>query len=191
MPDWILWALHGLYWVPYLVRGQLDRMRGRQPQGPTVHAAPYARLLVAAHTLATVFTHLGLAAGVGLHDAAVLFPGQEWVGLAGVVVASGLAWWTLWVFRSWRLRAELTAQHELCTDGPFAWLRHPIYASLTLLNLASFVWMPNFWTALATLSNLLVGELRGRAEERLLVAAFGARYTAYMARTARWIPGVV
>ena len=188
VPDELLWVCHLVYWVPFLVRGQLDRRRGTRAAGATVHAAPYARSLVAAHTVVTVWTHVGIGLGVtpGTDSPAV----RDGMGLVLFVLACSLAWSCLWVFRSWRLRAELSSTHTLCTDGPFRWLRHPIYASLSVLGVATVVWWPNVWTVLGLVGNVVVGELRGRAEEALLVRAFGERYQDYMARTARWIPGI-
>ena len=50
---------HFLFWLPYLIRGQVDRMRGRA-DGPPVHAAPGARALIVRHSVATLGMYLGL-----------------------------------------------------------------------------------------------------------------------------------
>ena len=58
------------------------------------------------------------------------------------------------------------------------------------VSIASFFLVPNALTALGILTNFAAGDLRARAEEKLLTEAFGDRYRTYMARTKRWIPGV-
>ena len=94
------------------------------------------------------------------------------------------------VFRSWRLQAALTAEHQLCTEGPFRLVRHPIYTGMMLLTLGTFLLAPNTLTLLGIAANFLAGDSRARAEERLLTGVFGDRYVAYMSRTKRFIPGV-
>jgi len=74
----------------------------------------------------------------------------------------------------------------LVLDGPYRWVRHPMYA-------AGFValWSEPVWTwnrlgfALGASVYLWVGSL---LEERRLLRAFGPAYRAYMERTPRFIP---
>lgn len=183
-------GLHALFWAPFLVRGQLDKRAGPAASGPAAHQNAGATALVWLHALALGVTYVGL--GLGLL-------GEEWfafpmpVRLIGVPVIVATAYMivrVMMVFRSWRLRAVLTADHRLCTDGPFRVIRHPIYAGLVLLTIASFLLVPNWITAAGILTNFVAGDVRSRAEERLLDHAFGDRYRAYMARTRRLLPGV-
>jgi protein-S-isoprenylcysteine O-methyltransferase Ste14 len=66
-----------------------------------------------------------------------------------------------------------------------------MYASLFLYSVGQMLALPN-WIAgpsyLVTFG-ILYG-LRVRAEERMMLEAFGADYTAYMGRTKRLMPGV-
>lgn len=183
-------GLHVCFWSPFLVRGHLDKRAGVGSSGPAAHQSAAATALVWLHTLALGVTYLGLALGLG--------PVEEWafpmparlVGVPMVVATTYMIVRVMMVFRSWRLRAVLTADHQLCTDGPFRVIRHPIYAGLVLLTIASFLLVPNWVTAAGILTNFVAGDVRSRAEERLLVAAFGDRYRAYMGRTRRLLPGV-
>lgn len=185
-----LWILHLVFWWPFLVRGQVQRAQGTGAHlGKVVHAHPRAVALVGAHTVAAVVMYVGLA--VGVQDPAVrgLTPGLV-VGSVLALGAIGLARWTLRTFRSWRLRAEITEGHVLSTDGPFRWVRHPIYAAMDLLALATFVWVPTPATAAALALMVVVGDVRSRAEEGLLLTAFGDAYRDYMGRVRRLLPGV-
>ncbi|GDX83337.1 farnesyl cysteine carboxyl-methyltransferase [Deltaproteobacteria bacterium] len=187
---WLVYALHALFWAPFMVRGQLDKQAGLQQTGPAAHRNSAATALVWLHTAALGVTYVGI--GWGLFNAAV----WDWplaARLLGVPIILATTWMiirVMMVFRSWRLRAELTAEHQLCTEGPFRLIRHPIYTALVLLSIGSFFLVPNALTALGIVTNFLAGDLRARAEERLLIEAFGERYRTYMARTKRWIPGV-
>jgi protein-S-isoprenylcysteine O-methyltransferase Ste14 len=93
--------------------------------------------------------------------------------------------------KQWRYKAALNEDHELIQTGPYSWLRHPIYASMLgmlLATLAAWTWWP---MAIGSLIAFLAGtEIRIRAEERLLADRFGESFTAYRSRTHGYIPFV-
>jgi protein-S-isoprenylcysteine O-methyltransferase Ste14 len=101
-----------------------------------------------------------------------------------------LACWALAHFASWRLRAKVDVGHRLATEGPFRHIRHPIYAGLDLLAIGSALWVPTLTLWAAALLMFVGGDLRARAEERLLRQVFGAAYDDYRARTSRFVPGL-
>jgi protein-S-isoprenylcysteine O-methyltransferase Ste14 len=185
----IPYLAHFLFWLPYLIRGQVDRMRGRA-DGPAVLAAPGAQGLIVRHSLATLGMYLGLGAGVFSTPTGVLAGTMAWAGAALIGVGALLSLWTLWVFRSWKLRAELHDTHELCVDGPFRVVRHPIYTAMILLAVGTAMWVPNAFTVGSILGIAWVGDQRARAEEQILLTAFGERYRAFLASTKRFFPGV-
>ena len=184
------WSLHLLFWAPFVLRGQIDRATGQAQAGPAAHKASAPSLVVWLHGVALFPTYSGMGAGS--------FGGWLWdapvaVRLLGVPLFLGatvLVIRTLLVFRSWRLRAELTATHELCTEGPFARIRHPIYTAMVLLTLGTAIVVPNALTLLGVVLNFVAGDYRARQEERLLVQAFGERYLNYMGKTRRFVPGL-
>ena len=193
MPNWFLqlapYLAHFLFWSPYLIRGQIDRLRGRD-DGPAVHAAPGAQGLIVRHSLATLGMYVGMSGGIFSTPTGVLSGAMAACGWGLILAGALLSLWTLWVFRSWKLRAELHVTHELCVDGPFGLVRHPIYTAMILLALGTAVWVPNALTIGSILGIAWVGDQRARAEERILLAAFGGRYQAFMAATKRFFPGV-
>jgi len=91
--------------------------------------------------------------------------------------------------KQWRYEAALNEEHELIQSGPYRWLRHPIYASMLILLLATgaaWTWWPMF---LAAVIAFLIGtEIRVRAEERLLDDRFQQRFAAYRSRVHAYIP---
>jgi protein-S-isoprenylcysteine O-methyltransferase Ste14 len=187
---WLVLGLHLCFWAPFVVRGRIDRATGRAMEKPAVHKASSPTALVWMHALGVLPTYLGI--GIGLVAGAVVALPLA-ARLSGIAVILGGMWLVirvLLVFRSWRLRAELAADHELCTDGPFRTIRHPIYVALVLLCAGSFLLVPNASTLVGLLTTVLTGDVRARAEEKLLVGAFGDRYLAYMQRTKRFFPGI-
>lgn len=76
----------------------------------------------------------------------------------------------------------------LVTTGPYAWLRNPIYLGDVLIFLGAGEITKNIWfVILAPIFATLVTWLAILPEERHLEAKFGDDYTAYKARTRRWI----
>jgi protein-S-isoprenylcysteine O-methyltransferase Ste14 len=61
---------------------------------------------------------------------------------------------------------------------------------LNLLALGTAIWVPTTLVWAGFILMAVGSDLRARAEEPLLVGAFGHTYREYMARTRRFIPGV-
>jgi protein-S-isoprenylcysteine O-methyltransferase Ste14 len=83
--------------------------------------------------------------------------------------------------RYWSMQIELRGDQPLVTDGPYAWIRHPVYAAAILEMLAALILCQAAWSAVPAL--LLFAPflaLRIRLEERAMVGHFGPRYTEYM-----------
>lgn len=187
----VIWILHLLFWWPFLLRGQLQRQKGEGAHlGNVTHRHPRAVAMVGAHALAVGLSYAGVSIGLYARPVAPLDAPRIAAALFCIAPSLFLARWTLATFRSWRLRAELTEDHQLSTDGPFAYLRHPIYTAMDLLYLGTVAWVPNAWTAAGFLLGVLVGELRARAEEGLLLERFGDEYRRYAAKVKRRLPGV-
>jgi protein-S-isoprenylcysteine O-methyltransferase Ste14 len=91
--------------------------------------------------------------------------------------------------KQWRYEAALSEDHELIQTGPYRWVRHPIYASMLGMLLAtgaSWTWWPMFVAALIV---FLAGtEIRIRAEDRLLAERFQDCFIAYRSRVRAYIP---
>lgn len=91
--------------------------------------------------------------------------------------------------KQWRFEAALSEDHELVQTGPYRWLRHPIYASMLGMLLATGfakTWWPMF---VAGVIFFLAGtEIRVRAEDRLLAERFQDSFTAYRSRVRAYIP---
>jgi protein-S-isoprenylcysteine O-methyltransferase Ste14 len=134
--------------------------------------------------------YFGVADAVLLRRVHELFPYQRIVAIAAMVLGLALVGWSLAYFKSWRFRAALDVGHQLATGGPFAHLRHPIYAGLNLLAIGTAVWVPTVITSIGAALVVTGCSLRARAEEKLLIECFGDKYRSYKSRTRSFLPGV-
>lgn len=89
----------------------------------------------------------------------------------------------------WSLHVEIRESHEFVRTGPFRWMRHPTYFSMTLELLALALLLQAGWTALVVAA-LFTLALRSRMqlEETALVEKFGETYRAYQRSTPAVIP---
>jgi protein-S-isoprenylcysteine O-methyltransferase Ste14 len=192
--DFAIYPVHGAFWAAFgITQHFVGAGRAAATAAPAAAApttAKFSRAVLAVNFVAFGVMYMGIGSAVFSHRVAAWFPGQR---IAGTLVMAAGAWvmcWSLLYFRSWRFRATLDAGHELATGGPYALVRHPIYAGLNLLALGSAIWIPSLLTWIAVLLMFIGSDLRGRAEEAVLTEAFGDRYREYRAKTKKFLPGI-
>jgi protein-S-isoprenylcysteine O-methyltransferase Ste14 len=77
---------------------------------------------------------------------------------------------------------------KLVTDGLFRYTRNPMYLGLTVFLAGAWLFLGNLSPLGVVLAFLLIADHWYIAyEERQLAAVFGTAYSAYQARTPRWI----
>ncbi len=171
---WILWVL-------VFVAG-----RTRRPGGKPVVTAPAARKGILLQAFAYVLA-CSFIARVGFQIKPPVFSIASMI-LGPASVATALAA-LRHLGKHWRLDAALAEDHELVETGPYRWVRHPIYASMLGMLLATgFAW--TWWPILlAALALFLAGtEIRVRAEDTLLEARFQESFPAYRSRVPAYLP---
>lgn len=122
-------------------------------------------------------------------------PLRWWLIIPGFLFAS-LAVTCAWASvpalgKQWRVDAGLNADHQLVKSGPYGVVRHPIYASMFGMFLATgliMTWRPVLAIAFAIFT---VGiEIRVRTEDELLRSRFHGEFDAWKARVPAYLPFV-
>lgn len=88
---------------------------------------------------------------------------------------------------SWRVGVQKGATGALVTGGLFDLSRNPTFVGQGALLAGVALALPSVPTMLAVLLFGLAAHLQVQSEERVLAAALGGRYRAYLARVPRWL----
>ncbi|NIT40915.1 MAG: hypothetical protein GTN46_05190 [Gammaproteobacteria bacterium] len=107
------------------------------------------------------------------------------------VLAIFLMVWSRYVFgrRSFHLTAD-TSEGKLVTDGPYRYLRHPIYASILYFVWAAQIDNPALLASAAAVLITLGLTLRLMLEEHFLLKTYSG-YESYSKNTKRLIPFLI
>ena len=90
--------------------------------------------------------------------------------------------------REWSQDVELKQGHKLVQDGPYHFMRHPIYTGHLLMGLGTAI-ASGLLIAFAGLASFAAGFwIKLNQEERLLLLSFPDEYTAYKTRVKSLIP---
>ncbi|HOZ37566.1 MAG TPA: isoprenylcysteine carboxylmethyltransferase family protein [Anaerolineaceae bacterium] len=90
-------------------------------------------------------------------------------------------------FTSTASGVQLFADHQLATNGPFAYLRHPMYLGLILAGFGSLLIFKTWTSLFFALFSPLVA-FRAKREEQALAAEFGEQYLDYCSQVPGWFP---
>ncbi len=114
-----------------------------------------------------------------------------WGGFAVTVVGLAFAYWSRRrLGRFWGSAIEVKAGHKLVQDGPYRWVRHPIYSGIILAGLGSGIAAGDLGGALGFAILAAGFVVKMRREEKFIAAYFGAEWRAWHERTWALLPYV-
>ena len=91
----------------------------------------------------------------------------------------------------WSVTLEVRENHRLISQGVYRRVRHPMYTALFLYSIGQALAVPNWVAGPSYLVSFgILFAFRIRAEERMMIDAFGDEYVAYMAKTKRLVPNI-
>lgn len=124
--------------------------------------------------------------------ASISFILPAWLRWVGFVLGAGsLALW-IWTQSTldtlWSAQLQLRPEHHLVTNGPYAHIRHPLYAAMILLSIAFSLVTANWFFILLSALAILGMIVRVPREEQMMIEHFGREYQTYMHQTGRFFP---
>lgn len=170
-----------------------DRVRIARPTAAGTLPAWIAGVLLA------VFWPLGIFVAPDYAyrwPAVPVFPAVWMVQVAGMLLAAGGG--LLYFSAARALGRQMTPAiqiregHELIRDGPYRYIRHPVYTSILFVGLGQSLLFLSVPVALLVVILFGLAVYRARSEEALLGSpeAFGATYRSYVTSTGMFLPRI-
>jgi len=178
----ILVAALAFYATDLLLVRLYDRLRA----GGSSHSRDYsvALAIAAAILVAQPIVLPGLGVPTDLPGGIVL------LGIGVVTLAMGLAlnaWARIHLRQYYAERVEVQPKHRLVDTGPYAYVRHPLFAAYCAVAVGLLFVNPATPTLLTAAYTFIDFGKAARKEELMLSNAV-AGYTEYMERTPRFLP---
>jgi protein-S-isoprenylcysteine O-methyltransferase len=120
-------------------------------------------------------------------------------GIAYGVITVAIAVLSVWLVaaavrmlgKQWAVAARLVEDHKLVTDGPYAYVRNPIYTGMLGMLIATGLAMEHWIALIIAIVIFMAGlVIRVRTEEKLLRNAFGEEFESYAKRVSAVLPGI-
>ncbi|MEO6041870.1 MAG: isoprenylcysteine carboxylmethyltransferase family protein [Croceibacterium sp.] len=171
-------------WVVWLVSWQVAALWRHEPTSTAPRTTWRWYIVIVAVGMVMLFTDRQILSA-RLWTAG---PVTGWAMDALIAASFAFAWWArLTMGRLWSGGVGRTEAHRVVQEGPFAWVRHPIYCALIAAGLALAVIKG---TPLAFTGTALVAigfGLKARVEERFLSSELSG-YPDYQRRVPMLIP---
>ena len=195
-PAVIIGLILGIYWLRVLqmvarTRATVGRAANFVPPEPL---GRLLRLIWIPVVLLWIFLPLITPFVVGLPwaFAPVIFAGSTiigWIAVAVAVVAFAITW-VCWIKMgtSWRMGIDPNERTTLVFNGPYAYVRHPIYGLSQVLMVAALAALPSPLMLVLAALHLALMQWEVRREEKYLVLLHGPAYADYMQKVGRFLP---
>jgi protein-S-isoprenylcysteine O-methyltransferase Ste14 len=191
----VVFAAAAVYWAGVWV--QARRVRRRIGRSPNVRPRGLKeKLLWAGWSLVVVaWLTLPFLSGMsrGLPGSAIIAPLVHPLGsaLGLILLGAGYAG-TLWCYlalgNAWRMGINRKEPTRLVTNGPYRFVRHPIYACQLLMVTAVALLLPSFLSGAILALHLVCVLIKAADEEAHLRTLLGHDYEVYCGSTGRWLP---
>jgi protein-S-isoprenylcysteine O-methyltransferase Ste14 len=197
-PAVILGLIIGIYWLKVLqLVARTKREVGRAANFvPPERLGRIIRFIWIPVVLLWIFLPLltPFVAGLPAYLRPVEFPGSVAVGWVAVVIALAAfaLTWVCWIKmgKSWRMGIDPNEKTQLVFNGPYAYVRHPIYGLSQVLVLMTLGALPSPLMLLVTIIHMTLMQWEVRREDYYLVQLHGPAYAQYMQQVGRFVPRI-
>jgi protein-S-isoprenylcysteine O-methyltransferase Ste14 len=131
-------------------------------------------------------------AGVLQPNPAFEYPAAQALGIVLYAIGVTATLWAQFAMgESWRVGVDTRERTTLVANGPFRWVRNPIFTAMTIATVGIALLVPNVASLFAVVALLVGLELHVRhVEEPYLTRVHGGDYLRYASGTGRFLPGI-
>jgi protein-S-isoprenylcysteine O-methyltransferase Ste14 len=179
LPFAVLWPLWGLSW---LVAARWSSKAAARP--PAREQLLYWAMVIAG----AVAIALSFATDFRVMQW-MRFDTLEQILLVVALTGLGITWWArIHLGPLWSGTVTRKAHHKVIKTGPYAIVRHPIYAGISLALIATVLLRPS-WLGVAGAALIIASFIiKYRLEERFLMQELGPEYRHYRKDTPALVP---
>jgi protein-S-isoprenylcysteine O-methyltransferase Ste14 len=186
-----------IYWIGVMIQARRVRKRiGRSPNLRPRGAKERVLWAGWALVIITWMTQAFLAGGesflLSLWSIPVLF-GPVGLAIGAALTLAGYAG-TLWCYAAmgdaWRIGIDSGEKNALVSNGPYRFVRHPIYLFQVVMLAGAVFLLPTVMALLILLIHLTCVLIKASDEEKFLLSTHGSSYGQYLATTGRLFPKI-
>jgi protein-S-isoprenylcysteine O-methyltransferase Ste14 len=178
-----------LLWIAWLIYW---RVSAADVKAAIRHESKWSRAsYIIPIVIASILLSIPPIARGGFLFSPFLPPGIDayWPGVILIVAGLGFSVWARQrLGRNWSGTVQVKQDHQLIRDGPYRFVRHPIYTGILVAFLGTAVIIGHWCGILAVLIAFGSFWRKLTLEERFMRETFGSAYEEYRARTAALIP---
>jgi protein-S-isoprenylcysteine O-methyltransferase Ste14 len=178
---WVTWCIY--WWIL-----SNDVKPTRRTESAASRAGHIIPLVIAVMLLALPALPGGLLSGRVLPATRFVFFTGAAIVIAGLLFS---VWARTYLGRNWSASVTLKADHELIRDGPYRFVRHPIYTGLLVAIVGSAIVRGEWRGVIAVVIAVIALWRKLQLEERWLGETFGDAYARYCAEVSALIPFVL
>lgn len=116
-------------------------------------------------------------------------PAATWTGLALTIGGLAFAVWArIFIGRNWSSAITVKENHQLVRTGPYAIVRHPIYAGLLMAMLGTAIVISEVRGLVAVALAGISFHMKSAVEEQFMTDQFGTEYGEYKRRVKTVVP---
>jgi protein-S-isoprenylcysteine O-methyltransferase Ste14 len=170
----------------YHYKARTWKRRNRAHEGPVI---PALRILVGVPMMAAVLVYPFKPAVLSFATFS-LSPKWRWTGATLTLISVILLGWVhRSLGRNFSTELRIQEDHRLVTNGPYRYVRHPMYPTF-LLMFAGFLLLTANWLVGGPGLVFIIAVMifRTPREETMLGQVFGDQYSHYTQRTGRYLP---
>lgn len=114
----------------------------------------------------------------------------RWLGIVLLFAALALNLWTHWALdKNFTDTVVVRRESIVVTNGPYHWVRHPMYVSFITIAIGTGLALANWFLALTGILLMVVVMIwRTPIEEKKLLERHGKKYQEYLDKTGRFFP---
>jgi protein-S-isoprenylcysteine O-methyltransferase Ste14 len=113
----------------------------------------------------------------------------DYLRIAGIVGFAGIILFVVWVMQTLGLNISTIHQDRyLVTNGPYKYIRHPLYFAFCMISLLEWIISSNWILAVSIPFVVVAMLLRIRQEEGILLGEYGDMYRDYSQKSWKLFP---